>query len=526
MPHGMSRILEESNPKWLAARSGDRVGRALAWQTHMARYHIVQIGAHLAQESRSAALAGALCLFVEPVPHLHSELQKKFAGLPNVAIEGVAVAVKTGFRPIHYLSETQGLPHWADQIGSLTASHITGLAAQSGFAASYRGALAQAEVRCVRLADLLGKYGITQVDNLIVDTEGMDYEILSDFDFSCTHVTRLVFERKHTDGVRKTTYRYNHLVDKLQQIGYVVVHLDHQNDEAMLSVPFDELNRRMLRYRQEDAEEEWFRSHRGERNSERTMPRSQERGVVYLALGRKHYLEAQKSIHSLLLTNPGIPVTVFTDEEAADGFAADYRTIRTDRSAFKLKIRAMAESPYLRTLFLDTDTRVVGPLDEIFDALTAHDWCIAESPLFHYDDGKFVFDDYRRIGTFNTGVIAFKMNHAIQKLLDVWAKSIELQPDADIRPGHMCDQWYFNNRIVMDEAYHTLKTLVISNVAWNLRSYALGKAVQDGLLPSVRIIHARPWEVRQFWGMNLDEVVSSMVQIQTAEASADANMTF
>jgi FkbM family methyltransferase len=485
----------------------------------MARYHIVQIGAHLAEESRSAALAGAPCLFVEPVPRLYSELQKKFAGLPDVTIEGVAVAVKAGLRPIHYLSETQGLPHWADQIGSLTERHITDLAEQSGFAASYRSGLAKAQVRCVRLADLLGKYGITEVDNLIVDTEGMDYEILSDFDFSCAHVTRLVFERKHTDGVRKTAYRYNHLADKLQQTGYAVCHLDHQNDEATLTVPFDEMKRRTGRYREEDTAEEWLRSYCGERHGERVVLTSRERGVVYLALGRKHYLEAQKSIHTLRLTNPGLPVTIFTDEESADGFAADYRTIRTDRSAFKLKIRVMAESPYLHTLFLDTDTCVVGPLDEIFDTLATRDWCIAEPPLFHYDDGKFVFDDYRRIGTFNTGVIAFKMNRGVQSLLDVWAKSIELQPDADIRPGHMCDQWYFNNRVVMDEAYRALKTLVMSNVAWNLRSYALGKAVQDGLLPSVRIIHARPWEVRQFWGINLDEVVSSMVQMQTAGAS-------
>jgi FkbM family methyltransferase len=476
--------------------------------THMAHFHIVQIGAHLAEESRTAALGGARCLLVEPVPHLYSELRNRFANLPNVAVENAAVAAKPGFRTIYYLRETQGLPFWADQIGSLHESHIVDLAEQSGFTASYRDSIATSEVRCVTLAALLEKHRITRVDNLIVDTEGMDYEILSDFDFSHARVDRVVFERKHTDGVRKTGYRYNQLVDRLQQIGYKVRHLDHQNDEATLSVPLDELTRRMSRYREEDMPEGWLSSHSAGKNHQRGASTGQRMGVVYLALGRRHFLEAQKSIHTLRLTNPDLPVTVFTGEAFADGFAADYRRLRADRSPFKLKIQAMVDSPYLHTVFLDTDTRVVGPLDGIFECLRKRDWCIAEAPRFHYDDGEFVFDDYRRSGMFNTGVIAFERNDAVRRVLDLWAKSIETQPDGAIWPGHLCDQSCFNSAVVMDEAYRALKTLVLDNAVWNLRSYALGKAVQDGLMASARILHARPWEVRRFWGMNLDDIVN------------------
>lgn len=63
--------------------------------------------------------------------------------------------------------------------------------------------------------------------------------------------------------------------------------------------------------------------------------------------------------------------------------------------------------------------------------------------------------------------------------------------------------------------------LVISNLAWDLRSYALGQAVQDGLLASVRVIHGRPWEVRQFWGLSLDDVVRRALEMRGVAAGME-----
>src|SRR5208282_4958392 len=209
-----------------------------------------------------------------------------------------------------------------------------------------------------------------------------------------------------------------------------------------LAVPFHEVKQRMLHYQEEVIPEGWLRSQAGRSNGHESTPSGGERGVVYLALGRKNYLEAQQSIHTLRQTNPGLPITVFTDEAFADGITADYRAMRMARSPFKLKIEAMVQSPYALTLFLDTDTRVVGPLDALFDCLREHDWCIAESPSFHYENGRFVFEAYRRYGAFNTGVIACRMNSAVRAVLQVWASRMEPQADDDIWAGHRCDQWY------------------------------------------------------------------------------------
>ena len=500
------------------------------------RFEIVQIGAHLAEESVSRAEGGAPCLFVEAVPWVCDQLRKRFAAFRNVIVENVAVAGRSGTRRIHYLRDVDGLPAWADRIGSLRQSHIVELATQAAFDASYRGRLVSEEIRCVTLAELLAKHSIAMVDNLIVDAEGADYEILSGFDFSMFSIRRLVFERKHTDGVRKTGYRYNQLADQLEQIGYALRHLDHQNDEAVLAVLPQQLKQRMREYQREQFIAEVPNSPRAlaakscsvQRRSERELSGAKrptgdataaddQRGVIYLALGRRHLGEAQQSIASLRIFHPELPVSIFTDQRGTRCLQATTIHIPTARSPFKQKIAALLKSPYRHTLYLDTDTVIVGSLNPLFRFLHSHEWCIAEAPRFNFEDGAFQFEAFQSPGFFNTGVIAFETNAGVQRLLQKWASIIEPQPDEEMRPGHLCDQWYFNNAVIQTDAYQALRVRVVNNLEWNLRCYAIGQAARDGLLASARIIHARPWEVRRFWQMNLSEIVR---ELQARRATA------
>jgi hypothetical protein len=245
-----------------------------------------------------------------------------------------------------------------------------------------------------------------------------------------------------------------------------------------------------------------------------------ERGVVYLALGLRHFAEAQQSIASLRLFHPQLPVSIFTDQPAAR--RAEYRCISMPvlRSPFKEKISALLKSPYRHTLYLDTDTAIVGSLAPLFDLLRADEWCIAEAPRFHFDGGAFRFDAFQSPGIFNTGVMAFENNPAVQRFLQTWAAAIEPQPDEEIRPGHLCDQWYFNNAATKTDAYRVLRVRVINNLEWNLRCYAIGQAARDGLLSAARIIHARPCEVQRLWGINLNKIVR---ELQSPRITAGSN---
>ena len=509
----------------------------------MRRFEVVQIGAHLAEESVSAPDRGAACLFVEAVPQICDELRKRFTAFPNVVVENVAIASHSGVQRIYYLRDADGLPSWAGHIGSLRKSHITELATQAGFDASYLSRLVSAEIRCLTLAELLAKHSVAVIDKLIVDAEGVDYEILSGFDFSSVLVRRLIFERKHTDGVRKTGYRYNHLADKLQQIGYSLRHLDNQNDEAALGISPCQVRRRMRAYQRElflECGPSAFRSLAAKsRSSRKRLPRNlsrrkyprgaaaatdNERGVIYMAFGRRFFLEAQQSIASLRMFHPELSVSIFTDQPSNQCTQATRIFMPLQQHPLRHKIFALLKSPYRHTLYLDSDTAIVRSLNPVFNLLYAHEWCVAEAPRFHYDDGTFHFDAFQFPGVFNTGVIAFENTAAVQRFLKTWAATFERQPDEEIRPGNLCDQWYFNNAATKTDAYRALRVRVLNNLEWNLRCYAIGQAARDGLLSAARIIHARPWEVRQFWGMNLGKIVRDLQSRRGAAAVSTSRL--
>jgi hypothetical protein len=52
-------------------------------------------------------------------------------------------------------------------------------------------------VPTARLDSLLARHGISQVDFLVIDTEGHDFEILRSLDFARVTPTLLMFEHQH-----------------------------------------------------------------------------------------------------------------------------------------------------------------------------------------------------------------------------------------------------------------------------------------------------------------------------------------
>jgi len=91
--------------------------------------------------------------------------------------------------------------------------------------------------------------------------------------------------------------------------------------------------------------------------------------VIYLAIGDKHCREAEKSIASLKRHMPDLPVTVYTDA-AIDREGVD-EVVPLPAPAYDrtCNIRVLSESPYEKTLFLDTDTLVCTPFPEVFGLL-------------------------------------------------------------------------------------------------------------------------------------------------------------
>ena len=68
-----------------------------------------------------------------------------------------------------------------------------------------------------------------QIDKLIIDVEGSEYEILKDIDFGSINISKIIFEYKHFDGFKKTGNKLNEILSKLKENNYTSSKIDEEN---------------------------------------------------------------------------------------------------------------------------------------------------------------------------------------------------------------------------------------------------------------------------------------------------------
>ncbi|WP_020186880.1 hypothetical protein [Methylopila sp. 73B] len=144
-------------------------------------------------------------------------------------------------------------------------------------------------------------------------------------------------------------------------------------------------------------------------------------GVVYIAFGVDYVAEAVHSARSLKQHTP-VPVTLFTDMETSD-LAFD-QVVRIKVAHKRAKVDFISRSPYERTLYLDSDTRVVRDVSDIFETLgrfdiaATHDLSRKSSRWAHnvpeYDAIPYSFPEY------NGGVLAYRSGQRTADFLGLW----------------------------------------------------------------------------------------------------------
>jgi FkbM family methyltransferase len=155
----------------------------------MPEKYFVEIGANYFDTLVGLAKDGWGGLVVEPVEEYFEKLEE----VEGVSYANVAIGNKTGSFPFYYLSEKDivelGLPAWARGLGSLYQPHP--LIKENGWSHLVK----TQTVEVMSVDDLLKTFSIKKIDYLKIDTEGMDCEILSQFDVS--GIEKILFEHKH-----------------------------------------------------------------------------------------------------------------------------------------------------------------------------------------------------------------------------------------------------------------------------------------------------------------------------------------
>lgn len=156
-------------------------------------------------------------------------------------------------------------------------------------------------------------------------------------------------------------------------------------------------------------------------------------GVLYVATGDRYIEEVLTSARSVKHHTDDIHITLVTDgpvdSELLDNIviSEELRGSRGEAHYY------FDESPYQKTLYLDTDTVVSGDITDLFSILERFDIAVAHAPSRRVDlNGRYPYDDIPDcFPEYNRGVVAYKKNGAFQKFLNRYHELYE---------SHMTDE--------------------------------------------------------------------------------------
>jgi len=173
----------------------------------------VKVGAHdgIAEDPCSDILlknSNWKGLLIEPMPVFAQKLRLHFSDSERFKISQNAVDTQTGSAKFYYVKkeaalEIKDLPHWFDQLSSLSKSHIE--KHLDGRLAPFIDVIT---VQTKPLNVIIEENGILRIDFLHVDTEGHDYKVLNTFNIGHYSPKVIFIEHKHLcDKERRSMLR-------------------------------------------------------------------------------------------------------------------------------------------------------------------------------------------------------------------------------------------------------------------------------------------------------------------------------
>jgi hypothetical protein len=207
-------------------------------------------------------------------------------------------------------------------------------------------------------------------------------------------------------------------------------------------------------------------------------------GILYIATGRRHLDEMLVSARSVRRHMPGLPIVLYTDQQDLPaGVFDEIRRIENPRHSFMDKIAPLCDTPFERTVFLDTDTLVCAPIPDLFEILDRVELALAHAP--YRNDAAFSTPNC--FVELNTGVLAYRRTPQMVALFQGWLRIYENEVAAT---GRMeSDQHAFREAL-----YRSPAPFYVLPPEYNLRTVMpafVGRA-------RVRIIHGRGPDMHEF----------------------------
>lgn len=157
-------------------------------------------------------------------------------------------------------------------------------------------------------------------------------------------------------------------------------------------------------------------------------------GYLYVATGNTFIEEAERSAQSLLKLQPGAEICLVCDQPYAGNIfhnVVQHRLVCQEghkKYGYLYKISGLLQSPFDKTLYIDTDTYFTDNCAELFTLLNYFDLMICHD----YMETSFAIVDNQQIDgyhTYNTGVIPFNASKNINSFIENWFTIFERKID-------------------------------------------------------------------------------------------------
>lgn len=169
-------------------------------------FFFIQIGAH---DGNSADPIHQLVkqhhwrgLLIEPQITVFERLKQTYAGEDQLVFENAAVGAEDGTATLYTVRDEQSvLPFWLSQSASLDREQVRGalyywkyVRQLDAIPDDYESLIAALPIPALTIKTLLAKHQIQQLDLLVIDTMGFDFEIIKMFPFDVLKPAIIHFE--------------------------------------------------------------------------------------------------------------------------------------------------------------------------------------------------------------------------------------------------------------------------------------------------------------------------------------------
>lgn len=146
-------------------------------------------------------------------------------------------------------------------------------------------------------------------------------------------------------------------------------------------------------------------------------------GVLYIAFGDKYIEQAEKSALSLRKVQSA-HITIFCDRDISSPMFDVVRKVHPEHN--RAKVDFIKETPYVKTIYLDSDIKIIRNISEIFEILEYFEFVGTHDLSRKRQEWSEKIPEYEKIPygftEINGGVLGIKKTKASCQLINLWTK--------------------------------------------------------------------------------------------------------